>query len=99
MDQKKVGVIRSWNEARGFGIVRVGPASSLEKYFLHVSGIRSGSAIPVVGSAVYFEVSDQPVEDGKLPGAIRADIIDPELSAQAALAGRNVLAGDEGGTK
>jgi cold shock CspA family protein len=72
--QKKAGVIRSWNEPRGFGIVRVGPASSLEKYFLHVSQIRSGTASPLPGMAVSFIVGTGPVKPGQLQQALDADI-------------------------
>jgi cold shock CspA family protein len=71
---RKTGVIRSWTEARGFGIVRVGGPESLERYFLHVSNIRSGTAIPKPGMGVEFELSDKPAEEGKLRQAIRADI-------------------------
>ena len=73
---RKTGIIRSWHEQRGFGVIRVGPPTSLEKYFLHVSNIRRGSATPNVGSALTFEVSDTPVEEGKLPRALRADFDD-----------------------
>jgi cold shock CspA family protein len=72
--EKKVGVIRSWNEPRGFGIVRIGPPSSLEKYFLHVSQIRTGTGSPVAGMTVYFEVSSKPVREGDLPAAVNADV-------------------------
>jgi cold shock CspA family protein len=73
--ERKVGTLRSWNE-RGFGIIRVGPPSSLERYFLHVNQIRSGTATPAAGSIVHFDVSDKPIrKEGDLPQAIRADII------------------------
>jgi cold shock CspA family protein len=72
--ERKLGVIRSWHGARGFGIIRVGPESSLEKYFLHVSNIRTGTATPEIGMAVEFEVSDKPAKEGQLAQAIRADI-------------------------
>ena len=72
--ERKTGIIRSWHEQRGFGIVRVGPPTSLEKYFLHVSNIRKGIATPSVGMVLTFEVSDTPVEEGKLPRAVCADI-------------------------
>jgi cold shock CspA family protein len=72
--EKKIGVLRSWNEERGFGIIRVGPPSSLEKYFLHVSQIRTGTATPSAGMTVHFDVSDKAVEPGRLRQAIDADI-------------------------
>lgn len=72
--EKKVGVIRSWHESRGFGIVRVGPPTSLEKYFLHVSQILSGTAIPLPGMAVRFHVCTTLPKPGQLPQATEADI-------------------------
>jgi cold shock CspA family protein len=76
--ERKSGIIRSWQEKRGFGIIRVGPPSSLEKYFLHVSNIRTGTATPEIGWAVEFEMGSKPVPDGQLPQAVRADIVVPE---------------------
>jgi cold shock CspA family protein len=76
--ERKSGIIRSWHQKRGFGIVRVGPESSLEKYFLHVSNIRTGTATPEIGWAVEFEVGTKPVPEGQLPQAIRADILIPK---------------------
>jgi cold shock CspA family protein len=74
---RKSGVIRSWHEQRGFGIVRVGPATSLERYFLHVTAIQSGTATPEVGMVVEFDVSDKPAKEGQLRQAVRADIALP----------------------
>jgi cold shock CspA family protein len=78
--ERKVGLLRSWNEARGFGIVRVGPPSSLERYFLHISRIRTGTATPAVNAIVHFDVSTKLVEDGKLQQAINADITDVQTA-------------------
>ena len=75
---RKIGVVLIASN-RGFCILRVGPESSLERYYLHVSKIRSGTATPSVGMEVIFDVSDKPVKDGQLPQALRADVIvDPE---------------------
>jgi cold shock CspA family protein len=77
---KKQGVIRSFNKDKGFGIIRVGDETSLERYFLHFSNIRSGSAIPPIGSVCFFEVSDKPAKrDGDLQQAIRVDVVLPEV--------------------
>jgi len=73
-DEKKVGVLHHWNDGRGFGIVRVGDRSSLERYFLHVSKIKSGTATPERGMAVRFRVSTKPPAEGQLPQAVDADI-------------------------
>jgi cold shock CspA family protein len=77
---RKSGVIRSWHEQRGFGIVRVGAATSLERYFLHITAIRSGTATPEAGMVVEFEVSDKPAKEGQLRQAVRADILVPSES-------------------
>jgi cold shock CspA family protein len=75
MSQKnKVGVVVSWNAQRAFGLIRVGDPSSLERYFLHVSKIRSGTATPKPGMRVSFEVSPKPVKEGQLLQAMNADI-------------------------
>ena len=74
---RKFGVINSFN-SRGFGVIRVGPQSSLERYYLHVSKIRSGTATPTTGMEVFFDVSDEPVLEGRLPQALRADVIVPD---------------------
>lgn len=80
---RKTGVVLLWSN-RGFGILRVGPESSLERYFLHVSKIRSGTALPEKGMTVTFDVSDKPVQEGQLPQAIRADVSVPQPEAKEA---------------
>ena len=88
--QRKIGVIRSWHEARGFGVIRVGNQSSLERYWLHVSKIRSGTACPVAGMEVEFDISPTPPKkDGDLSAAINADINVESQSAPS----------NEGGTR
>jgi cold shock CspA family protein len=72
--KEKIGIIRSWTESRGFGIIRIGGPESLEKYFLHISQIRSGTGLPKPGMIVRFEIGDLPVKEGQLPPAVRAHI-------------------------
>jgi hypothetical protein len=72
--ERKVGVVQV-SSKRGFCILRVGPESSLERYYLHVSKIRSGTATPVAGQTVYFDVNDSQIREGQLPVALRADVI------------------------
>jgi cold shock CspA family protein len=77
--ERKQGIIRSWNENRGYGIIRVGPQASLERYFLHVSHIRSGTASPKPGFEVFFTASDAPLKrQSDLPQALAADVIVPD---------------------
>jgi len=71
---EKVGVINNWNDPRGFGIVRVGDRCSLERYFLHISRIKSGTAMPTAGMTVRFKVSPKAPAEGQLPAAIEAHI-------------------------
>jgi cold shock CspA family protein len=79
MNERKRGLLRSWNDAKGYGVIRVGPPSSLEKYWLHVSNIQSGTGAPTVGMEVEFEVGEKPVNKVvTLMPAIKADIILPE---------------------
>ena len=84
MFNRKQGVVRSWNEQKGWGVIRVGPVSSLERYFFHVSAIRSGTATPSIGMEAYFDTDDAAdVREGQLPKAIRVDIIVPDESEKA----------------
>jgi cold shock CspA family protein len=77
---KKQGVVRCFYNDKGWGVIRVGDESSLERYFLHFSNIRSGTATPPAGSDCFFEVDEKSVGiEGRLPKAIRVDIILPEV--------------------
>jgi cold shock CspA family protein len=79
MSERKQGIVCAWHKDRGFGRLRVGPESSLEQYFLHVSSIRSGTATPKPGMEVFFEVDEsKSVPESTLPRAIRADVIVPD---------------------
>jgi len=83
---RKKGVLKAWNEARGFGFISVTEGTRFLRFFLHTSQIRSGTQSPVIGQEIEFEVSDQLVEKGRQPQAIEADVILPEtgLAAQPA---------------
>lgn len=83
MSERKVGTVFIARPERGFYLVRVGPPSSLEKYFLHTKFIRSGTATPVVGQTVEFEVG--PVRrPGELPQCFHADVILDDVAGTAA---------------
>jgi cold shock CspA family protein len=73
---KQCGVLTSWFE-HGYGFII---AEKRQQYFLHVSAIIQGPAIPVRGSTVEFEVGP-PHKNGKLPTAINA-VIFPDGSAK-----------------
>jgi cold shock CspA family protein len=68
--ERKRGTLISWKDERGFGIIRVGSKDSLERYFLHVSKIKSGTGSPTPGMLVNFRVSEAPVQEGQLAQAV-----------------------------
>lgn len=57
--------VRSWNLNKGFGII-VGEQPS-ERWFLHITEIKSGATPPAVGSIVYFDAAPP-----RKPGADQA---------------------------
>lgn len=63
---RETGVVKAWNPDRGFGFVRRDDAPDL---FLHIKAFPRGTADPVVGDEVTFEVEAGP--DGK-PRAAQA---------------------------
>jgi cold shock CspA family protein len=84
MSIRKTATVILWKKDRGFGVLRVGPESSLERYFLHFSHIRTGTATPSIGMTVEFEIDElKKVDEGKLPAAIRADVIVPVVEGGA----------------
>jgi hypothetical protein len=87
MSERKVGTVFIARPERGFYLVRVGPPSSLEKYFLHTKFIRSGTATPAVGMSVEFEPG--PIRrEGELPQAFHADVTLDAIPGLEALSGR-----------
>jgi len=81
----KIGLLRSWVAARGFGFIEV-PTTTLplQRYFLHISDILEGSNPPPVGSLVRFEVGPAR-KAGQLPAAKKAWIVAPKDVVKAAL--------------
>jgi cold shock CspA family protein len=71
----KTGILRSWNESRGFGFIEVvRNVFPIQRYFLHVSMIKDGPCPPEVGSIVRFEPG-HPRKEGQLPVANNAWIV------------------------
>jgi hypothetical protein len=84
MSNRLQGVVNSWHEEKCWGTIRVGSKSSLERYWLHQKFIRSGTATPAPGMECFFEVDESTVGiEGKLPKAIRVDIIVPDVAEEA----------------
>jgi cold shock CspA family protein len=69
----KQGILTSWNSIRGFGTVVI---SRHEAYFLHTTNVVEGPDNPTRGSVVYFDVAPA-INDGKLPQAVNAVIVEP----------------------
>jgi hypothetical protein len=67
---QKYGLLRSWHEDRGFGIIWV---SRTERYLLHITRVLEPD-IPVAGCGVYFDPA-LPFKAGGLPLAINARIV------------------------
>lgn len=58
IDMRLEGMIRSWNDARGFGFIR--PASGGEDVFVHIKAFDAPALRPQVGQQVTFEVERGP---------------------------------------
>ena len=86
---RKQGVIRSWHEERGFGIV-VGSESSLDRYFLHISNVR-GTVPPAIGLQVEFDPGP-PRKQNDLPPALNVVVIESktEVTPEVAPKSENV---------
>src|SRR5690242_273016 len=95
MTNKKHGVLRAWNDLRGFGwVAGRDEFGSRISWFLHISRIQKieGGGIPVVGSDVFFDEEVHP--KGKM--AVNAEISRPEGRIHRH-AGLKSLAGHEDG--
>ena len=67
---KMQGILTSWRKERAFGFVM---DEARKQYFLHITGIIAGPAIPAIGSLVEFDISSAH-KNGKLPQAVNAKI-------------------------
>ena len=61
---RETGTVRTWNADRGFGFVSRPDGTDL---FLHVKAFPRGSADPVVGEEITYQI--EPQEDGRLRAA------------------------------
>lgn len=69
MNDKTFGIIRVWNDPRGFGFVRsVDSLGIVTHYFLHIAQIISGE--PEVGAGVHFDIGER--KAGAYPPALSA---------------------------
>jgi hypothetical protein len=75
--ERKIGTI-VYASGRGWWLLRVGPDSSLEIYFLHGKFIRSGKSI-TVGSMIAFDPGESR-KPGDRPEARNADVLEPDVA-------------------
>jgi hypothetical protein len=78
MNSQNHGILRSWYEDRGFGVVQV-PNSRTQRYFLHASQIVEGPDCIKVGYEVSFDIAP-PYKDGQLQQAVNAKVSAPRPS-------------------
>jgi uncharacterized membrane protein YsdA (DUF1294 family)/cold shock CspA family protein len=78
------GVLKSWNDARGFGFIE--PDLGGEEVFVHVKACRFRGARPEVGQSVTFEVETQGDARGK--SGKRAKNVELALAARRAASGK-----------
>ena len=74
------GLIKSWNDERGFGFIE--PAQGGQEIFVHIKSFRQRDGRPQVGQRVTFEVSLN--QDGRK----RAHAVEPMRATRAAPARR-----------
>ncbi len=73
MSRTKQGVLKSWHPLKGFGMVVV---TRHEAYFLHTTNVVEGPENPTLGSVVSFDPAPA-INNGKLPQAVNAVIVEP----------------------
>jgi hypothetical protein len=76
--ERKIGTV-VYASGKNWWLLRVGPETSLETYFLHRKFILSGKTIDI-GSTVSFEVGDSRKENDR-PSAKNAHILEPDVQA------------------
>jgi hypothetical protein len=73
---KRLGIINSWNPGKAVGTILVRDVNPPERFFLFSSRVISGPE-PSLNACVLFEVDvTRPVLSGKLPVAIRVEVLD-----------------------
>lgn len=71
---KKLGMVTSWNPAKFVGTIICRDANPIERYFLFGSRVISGPEVSL-NALVLFDVDPRPVQPGKLPVAIRVEVL------------------------
>jgi hypothetical protein len=78
---KKLGVVNSWNQSKYVGTIICRDTNPVERYFLFASRVVSGPE-PCMNSYVRFEVDPRPPLPGKLPAALRVEVLDNAEKAE-----------------
>ena len=71
---RKQGVIHSWNPAKFVGMIICRDANPIERYFLFASRVVAGPE-PYLTARVEFDVDTRPALPGKLPLALRVEVL------------------------
>jgi uncharacterized membrane protein YsdA (DUF1294 family)/cold shock CspA family protein len=53
---RKIGIIKKWNDEKGFGFIVSGPNN--DEYFFHINSFRNGDKRPFIGLEVNFEFGE-----------------------------------------
>ena len=81
---KKLGMVSSWNLHKFVGTILCRDTKPIERYFLFGSRVISGPEVSL-NCAVMFDVDPRPVLPGKLPVAIRVEVLDKAETIAALL--------------
>jgi len=79
---RRTGILRSWHCDSGWGIISTS-FPQMERFFMHVSGIRTSPCEPKPGMRVQFEISSEPPrKPGGLPIVCNADLTDASTNGE-----------------
>jgi hypothetical protein len=71
---KRLGTINSWNVLKAIGTIIVRDVNPPERFFLFAGRVISGPE-PSLNACVLFEVDPRPPLPGKLPVAVRVEVL------------------------
>jgi hypothetical protein len=71
---KKLGLVNSWNPHKFVGTIICRDTNPIERYFLFGSRVISGPE-PYMNALVMFDVDPRPPLPGKLPVAVRVEVL------------------------
>lgn len=77
---KRIGVLLSWHFTKQIGTIIDRSTEPPERFFLPGGRVVSGPE-PKIGSIVMFDVEQRPSISGRLPVAINAEVLSPEVTS------------------